>query len=259
MKYRTVWNAHFSPSGTTKTIVKRIAAGFSAPGEDLDMLSQADFAERHLAADDLLIVGVPVFSGRIPTPCIAMLKRLTGARTPAIPVVVYGNRDYDDALLELIDLLEGQGFITLGAAAFIAQHSIFPALAAGRPDANDLAKIDQFSRACAQALDAAEVMPKGPMPVKGHFPYRKISNIPFKPIAQGECTACGTCARVCPLGAIDPEHPQRTNKDLCVSCTACIAACPQQARRFQGLVYRVAGKVFLKKYAARKEPDVFVP
>lgn len=154
MQHKRVWSAYFSPSGTTKTIVQRIASGFSAPQEELNMLAQADFPARHLAPDDLLIVGVPVFSGRMPTPCLAMLKRLTGDQTPALAVVVYGNPDYDDALLELKNILAQQGFRVMGAAAFIAQHSIFPAVGAGRPDANDLAQIDQFSQACAQALAA---------------------------------------------------------------------------------------------------------
>lgn len=37
--------------------------------------------------------------------------------TPAIAVCVYGNRDYDDALIELKDAIEANGFKTVAAAA----------------------------------------------------------------------------------------------------------------------------------------------
>lgn len=60
-------------------------------------------------------------------------------------VVVYGNRDYEDALLELHDILSENGFVVVAAGAFVARHSIFPDVAAGRPDRDDLDRMAEFA------------------------------------------------------------------------------------------------------------------
>ena len=54
--------------------------------------------------DDLVLFGVPVYGGRIPSPAVQTLRRMQGSRTPAVLVAAYGNREYDDALLELADI-----------------------------------------------------------------------------------------------------------------------------------------------------------
>ena len=69
-----------------------------------------------------------------------------GNNTPAVAVCVYGNRDYDDALLEIKDTLNGNGFRTFAAGAFIGRHCIFPKVAEGRPDASDLEKLPHSAR-----------------------------------------------------------------------------------------------------------------
>ena len=65
------------------------------------------------------------------------IRMFKGNATPVIPVVVYGNRDYEDALKELSDALSAQGFVPVSAGAFIGEHSYsrkdMP-IAAGRPD-----------------------------------------------------------------------------------------------------------------------------
>lgn len=87
--------------------------------------------------DDLVLFGVPVYGGRIPSPAVQTLRRMQGSRTPAVLVAAYGNREYDDALLELADIAAANGFIPFAAAALIAEHSIMHSVAAGRPDAQD--------------------------------------------------------------------------------------------------------------------------
>lgn len=82
--------------------------------------------------DDLVLFGVPVYGGRIPSPAVQTLRRMQGSRTPAVLVAAYGNREYDDALLELADIAAANGFIPFAAAALIAEHSIMHSVAAGR-------------------------------------------------------------------------------------------------------------------------------
>ena len=177
--------------------------------------------------------------------------------TPAIVIVSYGNRDYEDALIELKNTLETQGFNIIGAAAFIAQHSIFTDVAKGRPDKKDIEIIDSFSKKCFKYLDFYPNNYKT-LDIKGNIPYRKISKMPITPSTNKNCNYCGICSEMCPVHAIDMNNPKNTNKQLCISCTACISVCPQHARKFSGLLYHFAAKKFSKKYKQRKEPEVFI-
>lgn len=251
---KNIWSIYFSPSGTTKKVVNQIAAGIQKEWQECDLLTQHE-PQLRLGRDDLLIAGVPVFAGRIPSPCAGRLRGVRGDKTPAIIAAVYGNRDYDDALLELQELLEAQGFRVIAAAAVPAQHSIFPEVAAGRPDDADLRQLQNFAGQCARLLERSR---PGQLSVKGNQPYRAPAPVPLKPSADRSCTRCGACAKICPTGAIDPRLPQKTDKERCISCTACIAVCPQHARAFRGPAYKIAKAGFIKKFSARKEPEFFL-
>jgi hypothetical protein len=71
-----------------------------------------------------LLAVVPVYGGRVPEVALERLRALKGNGGPAIAVVVYGNRAYEDALLELHTELTANGYKVIAAAAFIAEHSI---------------------------------------------------------------------------------------------------------------------------------------
>jgi NAD-dependent dihydropyrimidine dehydrogenase PreA subunit len=43
------------------------------------------------------------------------------------------------------------------------------------------------------------------------------------------CTACGSCAGECPVGAITEGDVYSINPDDCVDCGACADVCPVEA------------------------------
>ena len=47
-----------------------------------------------------------------------------------------------------------------------------------------------------------------------------------------DCTACGLCARSCPMEAIDTAEPERTRHGECIVCRTCEKACPVRAVGF---------------------------
>lgn len=247
---------YFSASGTTKAIISALYESLAHKERlEYDLLRQPPKQEVKIAADTPAAFALPVYAGRIPAICADMLRQFKGTNTPAVAIVVYGNRDYDDALLELTDILKANGFVVVAAAAFVAQHSIFPAVAEGRPDKNDKETIKAFGAACNKAL--AEFSGKENIVVKGNHPYCKAAGIPLKPSGDSKCNACGACVKVCPTKSITAENPRNTDKSRCISCTACIAVCPQGARKFHGPLYAIAGKDFVKKNTSRKEPELF--
>lgn len=141
MQVRTVWAVYFSGTGTTEKIVTAIAATaaerLQLSCNTLDFTSPAARERNYsFSSGDLVIFGTPVIAGRVPN---VLLPFLTGHfqadHALAVPVVLYGNRNFDDALIELREILEGIGFHTVAGAAFIGEHSFSRTLGAGRPDA----------------------------------------------------------------------------------------------------------------------------
>ena len=245
---------YFSPGGTTHQTIQLFSSEFEL-SESLDLLKNDLREERTFTPHDLVVIALPVFAGRIPSVCPEVLQRLKGQNTPAVIMVTYGNREYEDALLELGDIMEKNGFIVISAGAFVARHSIFPQVAHGRPDEDDVQKIKAFALTCKTKIQEGNITP---VVIKGNRPYRDISSIPLKPSAKSStCTKCGVCIKICPVQAIPENNPAKTDKKKCISCAACVYHCPVQSRSFGGFLYKLAGKIFANKCAARKEPDIF--
>ncbi len=256
----------FSPTGTTRAVLQGIARGLGADLVTHLDLTLPDAEERRPVTleQDLVLIGAPVYAGRIPTTAAARFLHLTGKRTPAGLVVVYGNRAYEDALLELSDLARARGFVPVAGAAFIGEHSYSSAetpIAVGRPDAQDLDRAAQFGRAIAarlRAIDAAAELP--PLRVPGDRPYRRgMGTSEVAPATDVErCTLCGRCAEVCPVGAIDVEDTVLTDACACILCCACVKVCPTDARSMLDEGVRRTARWLAEEHAARKEPETFI-
>ena len=256
MQIQKVTQAYFSPNGTTQIVTETIAQRFCVKNETVDLLRNPLMENIQMGSDSLLVVGMPVYAGRVPALCVPMLKKIKGKHTPAIAVAVYGNREYEDALLELCDILDQDGFAVVGAGAFIAQHSIFSEVAAGRPDEQDLKIMGEFADRCKGLLEQP-LDSRAKIKVSGNTVYRKPVSVPIKPDGDKTCIRCGVCAQLCPTGAIPADNPRKTNGDVCISCGACIHNCPVGARSFHGLPYRIAAPKFAKANAAYKKPELF--
>lgn len=251
---------YFSATGTTRKVAETIGQTISTRKSNRNLLLQPLVEETAIPAETLTIVAMPVYNGRLPALCSQSLAHLKGNKTPAMAVVVYGNREYDDGLLELKNQLETNGFIVIGAAAFIARHSIFPEVATERPDENDLKVIGDFAKRCLEKLDSlASPADLAPLEIKGHFPYKELKSVPMKPSSGDNCSLCGTCADICPVQAITlTDVSTRTDESLCISCGACISVCPDESRQYRGADYEKFRGKFIERFSQRKEPELFV-
>ena len=260
MNIKNIHLAYYSATFSTKRIVREIASQFEKPVKEYDITSEVLKDDISIGSDgDLLIVGVPSYAGRVPEMAARSLKRFLGNNTPAIIVCVYGNRAYDDTLIELKDIVEAHGFKVVSAAAAIAQHSIFPKVAEGRPDAEDLKKLHGFAaKSCDILSQISKMSAVSRLMVNGNRPYRDTKPIPLFPEGSKEkCTSCHACAKMCPADAIDMDKPYKTNGKKCISCGRCIVVCPEHARHFGGLLYKAVSWKFQKAYAEPKQPEFF--
>lgn len=250
---------YFSPTDTSRKGAEAIAKALG-DGEFLSIdvtRFDAEPERTEFGPEDAVVFGAPVYGGRLYRGCRERFRRFRGNGTPCIVTVTYGNRDYDDALLELTDLLEAQGFRVVGAGAFIARHSIFPTVAADRPDEKDMAAIAAFGRECQARRGLFSDSHPGEILVKGSRPYKKPCSASFRPAGDKSCTACGACAAICPTHSIDPADPTVTSGDACIACAACIRVCPAGSRAFRGAAYHAARKAFELKCAPYRLPETF--
>lgn len=242
--------AHFSPTGGTKKIAASIAAGFKIPVVEMD-LTKADSAVT-LGENDALMAVLPVYAGRVPQVSLERLSVLKGNGQKAVAVVVYGNREFDDALLETKDALEAGGFQVLAAAAFIAEHSIVRSIAAGRPNAEDEALCRQFAADVMAKADGAVVQ------VSGNTPYKEVKPSAFHPVVNESCAKCGACAQQCPVGAIPLDDPSQTKTDLCINCMRCVQVCPVSSRALPDAFLNMITQMLNQNAAGYKKPTIFL-
>ena len=243
--------AHFSPTGGTKKVADAIAAGFHVPAVEMD-LTKADSAVT-LGENDALMAVLPVFAGRVPQISLERLSALKGNGQKAVAVVVYGNREFDDALLETKDALEANGFRVIAAAAFIAEHSMARSIANGRPDAEDEAICRRFAADVMAKPDNAE-----PVHVPGNNPYKELKPSAFHPAANESCVKCGVCAQQCPVGAIPLDDPSQTNNDLCINCMRCVEVCPVSNRALPDTFRNMITQMLNQNAAGYKAPAIFL-
>lgn len=248
---------YYSPALSTRKTIRLIARGMKEPAKEYD-ITQNLAEPLSFDAEDLVIFAVPAYAGRVPVLAAETFRDIKGDNTPAIVVCVYGNRDYDDALLELRDLCITNGFVPIAGGAFVARHSIFPKVGMNRPDDEDIQRLTEFGELCLRIYknykhsdDIRELK------VNGNYPYREPSKIPFVPKASSKCDNCGICVKRCPVEAISEQSPKKTDKNLCISCARCITVCPQQARSFGGILYKLVKRKFESSYKERREPEIF--
>lgn len=245
---------YFSPTGGTRKVGLNVCEEIAASVKEIN-LGQKDCAIEQ-PSHDIIVVAAPVFGGRIPAVMADKLRNLDGNGKKAVSLVVYGNRAYEDALLELNHVLTKCGFQIVASGAFIAQHSIVPEVGQGRPDEQDIAEIRGFAK---KVLDKLSDNVDSTITVPGNFPYKDGMKSPATPISLPTCTLCGACAEVCPTEAIFMENGTvATKTDHCILCMACTAACSQRARILPPPLQEKMGQVLGALKSVRRENEYFL-
>jgi len=296
LKINAVKVISFSPTGGSRKVAETIAKGIQAPIEYVDLTPPSARTQNFPEfTDEIVIISVPVYAGRVPTEAAYRIRRLTSKREPygakrphKIPVVIvvtYGNRAYEDTLYELGDIVSEVGFQPIAAGAFLCEHSFsVPEVptAHGRPDAKDLAKAEAFGkqiRAKYAKADTIEnlspVTPPGTSPyslsMRSNLTWYDYGELATPSTNEDQCTKCGTCIDVCPTAAIRIQHVSSnpspmigynlrlisTDHNACIWCCACVKNCPTGARVMSRRVLKSQSDLN-KGYQDRKEPETYL-
>ena len=250
-----VFSIFFSPTNSTEKIVKIVSKEFG-DCQNIDLCNRNGNFDCSFSSEDICIVGVPSYGGRVPAVALERMDSFCGNGAKAVLAVAYGNRDYDDTLKELEDFLNSKGFHCVAAMAVIAEHSIMHQFASGRPNVEDEVMLKDFSRRIHEKILNTTVFHRLELP--GNFPYKKYNGVPLKPKVTDACTKCGLCASVCPVGAISLSDSKKTDKNVCISCMRCVEVCPEHARKLNSLLLMTASKGLESVCKVRKENEIFL-
>ena len=248
-----VYGVYFSPTGGTRAYVTALAGLLSCEAEEIDLTAR----DHVFGPEDLVILGAPVYAGRLPQLEGGIFERLRGDGTPAVFNVSYGNRAFEDALLEEQDICQAHGFHGIAAGAWIAPHTFSGRIGAGRPDGADLEKVREFAAGVRALLERPDWRTCR-LTVPGDRPYRPARRVEVHPAGDESCTRCMACVSRCPAGAIPPESPRSTDTGRCISCLACVKSCPAGARAVAGpafpkMVEGLEGRLL----SPRREPELY--
>jgi NAD-dependent dihydropyrimidine dehydrogenase PreA subunit len=269
-KVNGIW---FSPTGTTEKIVSAVAHSIkNSLGNDSELVkvnfTLPEEREKSLVYEsgDIIILGVPVYAGRVPNILLKYLETIKGNGALAVPIVLYGNRNYDDALVELTDIIIANGFKVIAAGAFIGEHSFSKILAKRRPDGDDIKVANDFGLEVSNKIKNEDI--EGEVKINGNRPYRpyyrpRDINGKFydfrkiKPKTSDKCNDCKTCVDLCPMGSIDLDDVSKVN-GICIKCGACIKGCPTEARYYDDANYLKHQHELEDEFEKRKEAEIFL-
>ncbi len=241
----------FSPTGGTEKVAHIIGKQWSEKPAIIDLSdAKADFSKCKITEQDMVLIAMPSFGGRAPAVAIERLRRIAGNGAKCTLVCVYGNRAYEDTLVEMEDAAKESGFQVTAAIAAVAEHSIMPQYAAGRPDASDQKQLSDYAKQIAEKAGIVSAIP-------GNRPYKKAGGAGLVPKPDKSCVKCGACAKACPVQAIDPVN-FTANAKACIGCMRCMKQCPKNARKVNGLMVSIAALAIKKACSVRKENELFL-
>ena len=267
---------YFSPTTNTRRMTLAAAKGVASVfGTQLHFKNWARprMREQDTVFDSqtLAVVGMPTYAGRLPNLIAPSLKaHLKGNKTPAIAVVTYGNRDYENSLAELVDLLSNNGFIVVAALAAPCAHA-FADIGTGRPSDQDLMDAIVFGQQVGVNLAQVEYerqLKRVAVPGDPAAPYYRplkadgtpANFLKAKPeVGAEKCTGCSLCVRLCPMGSvsINPVSGKAEIHGVCIKCQACLRGCEPGALSFTDPEFLAHKAMLEANYTEKKDAAVF--
>lgn len=276
---------YFSPTGGTLQVAKHLAErvgkvlhaeveyySYTLPQERVKLPS--------FDPDDFILWATPVYAGRIPNKTLDYVRNalthssnnaLTQSRNLSLALVTFGNRAYDNALAELVGLMQEGGMQPVGAAAVVTRHAFSDTLGAGRPNEEDLAALDHFAELLAKKVENGEwreengklAVPGESHPEKYYTPLKTNSApagfLKAKPSCDSDrCSRCGKCLEVCPMGSIVAVNGMPSFNGICIKCQACRRICPTGAIAFTDPEYLSHVEMIEHAFAEPKRPEFFL-
>ena len=271
MELKKVWAVYYSATGTTAKVVRSMAEALAErlglPMEERSFTRPKERAEAlAFTAADIVVVGSPTYAGKLPNKLLPdFQEKLRGNGALAVPVVLFGNRSYENSLAELRAVLESDGFCPVAAGAFVGRHAFTDELAFGRPGWSDLEEIKTFAGKIPEKVSAGEITPVQ-VPGDPASPYYVPKGLDGEPVKflkakprtnLSKCSNCGACVRACPMGAIDPKNVAEV-PGTCIKCQSCVRKCTRGAKFFDDPAFLSHVAMLERDFQVPQENQMFL-
>lgn len=248
----------FSPTGGTQQVIDAVTSAWETHVNKIDLTNPKNgHPALDLSQEDIAAIAVPSYGGRVPALAAERLKRIDGNHARCVVICVYGNRAYEDTLLELRDIAEQRNFNVVAAISAIAEHSILHQYATGRPNQEDKDELRGFAGKVLEKIGSGNADMPG-FQIPGNRPYKKAGGVGLVPKATGKCVGCGLCAEKCPAQAISKEKIKGADSKKCISCMRCVVQCPHSARKVNGAMVSAAALALKKACSERKDNELYI-
>ncbi len=279
---RTHYIAYFSPAGTTCSVASMIEIALQKHGITAVVLDLAPHGGADMATlaggikpEACLWLGTPVYVDHAVPQVLDFIAALPQGATgaAAVPFATWGAVCSGVTLLEMAQQLEKSGWVTVGAAKVMAQHSSLwesaKPLGAGHPDADDAGKIFTLVEAVLQKLNTTPVVPLDAEELNylppayaeeawGKSLVRTKAMLGKHQPDRGRCNGCGTCVEICPTGAFTWEDGYPLVGGCCVRCHQCTRHCPQQAFAYAGAVMEARLHEMAEQSPEKAETAIYI-
>lgn len=267
---------YFSPTGGTLQVAKHLAESMSRIlCAEVEYHSYTLPKEREVMpvfdADDIIIWATPVYAGRIPNKTLDYVRNAIHADgNLSVALVTFGNRAYDNALAELVGLMEDGGMQTVGAAAMVTRHVFSDTLGASRPNKDDIFALENFAAKVVEKIQSFSNDKVPAIKVSGeshpdkYYTPLKSTNAPAsflkaKPSCDSErCIRCGKCLNICPMGSISNVGGVPVFDGICIKCQACRLKCPAQVIAFTDPDYHSHIAMLEQNFSSPKQAEFFI-
>lgn len=244
----------FSPTGGTEKVANAITQNWLRV-ETIDLsVPDTNYTDISFEADSLVLIAMPSFGGIAPQLALDRLSMIKGNGALCVIAAVYGNRAYEDTLVQMEDYAQNAGFQVIAAISAVAEHSIIHEYAAGKPNLDDCKVLAKFGE---QALEKVSSNDFSKPSIPGNRPYKK-AGAGMIPKAGYACTSCGQCALKCPASAISTNNLKVSDKSKCISCMRCVSICPVHARKISSLMTSIAATAIKKACSVEKTNELFI-
>lgn len=250
-------NFVFSPTGGTAKVVDALVSSWGKATQTVDLTDiRTEFQKIACDSTDTIVIAVPSYGGRVPSLAAERIASIHGNNARAVLVCVYGNRAYEDTLVELDDIAKKAGFVVTAAVAAIAEHSVIRQFASNRPDSDDKDTLAGYSQKILEKILSDGGC--GTVSIPGNRPYKNAGGVGMVPETGSSCTQCGLCAEKCPAGAIDKDNVKSIDNAKCISCMRCVTICPQRAKAVNELTLTAATAMLQKSCSDRKQCELYL-
>ena len=143
--------------------------------------------------ETVVVLGMPVYVGKIPLPGIKALREIEGSGAMTLTLVAYSGRDYGNALYELTHFADERKLSVVGAGAIAISYVTIRGKTFGKSAIIDMISLTDYAEAAANkikrlsgsSIEGLKIKP-APLEVKGRLPMHRISRISPRAAAMAQ-------------------------------------------------------------------------